>query len=78
MKLLPDWRAVLTKAWSVRFLIFAGILSGAEVVLQLLQPVLESSWPTGLFAALSGLATAAALVARVMAQANLPSSAPPK
>ena len=72
IELLPDWRQILTRAWSVRWLIVAGILSGLEVALQIAQPVIEPIVPKGLFSALAGLATAAALVARVLAQSNLP------
>ena len=31
MRLAPDAGAVLRRAWSIRFLILAGVLSGAEV-----------------------------------------------
>lgn len=72
MKLLDDYRQILSRAWSVRWLIVAGLLSGAEVALQIAQPVIEPLIPRGLFSALAGLATAAALVARVLAQSNLP------
>lgn len=68
MKLLADWKSVLIKAWSVRFIILAGFLSGIEVALQILEPAVADSMPKGVFASLSGLATAAALVARVIAQ----------
>lgn len=71
-----DWRAIVRKAWSVRFIALAGLLSGAEVALQIIQPMIETKLPPGMFAALAGLATAGALVARVMAQANLSATAP--
>jgi hypothetical protein len=66
MTLLSNWRAVLTKAWSVRLMVLAGLLSGAEVAM----PYFEGSisLPTGVFAALSGFVTAAALLARIVAQ----------
>lgn len=67
MKLLPDWRAVLTRAWSIRLMLAAGILSGLDVFLQVVVG-LKPSLP---LAALSGLATCAALVARLFAQDNL-------
>lgn len=68
MKLLADWKSILTKAWSVRFIILAGLLSGIEVALQIIEPTVSATMPKGVFASLSGLATAAALVARVIAQ----------
>lgn len=30
MHLLPEWRAVLARAWSVRLILLAGLLTGAE------------------------------------------------
>ncbi|OHD24087.1 MAG: hypothetical protein A2Y38_14720 [Spirochaetes bacterium GWB1_59_5] len=68
MTLLTDWKSILTKAWSVRFIILAGLLSGIEVALQIIEPTVADTMPKGVFASLSGLATAAALVARVIAQ----------
>ena len=67
MRLIPDWHVVLRKAWSVRLLALAAVLSGVEVLL----PVYETSIPTGVFAMLSGLITSAALVARVVAQKDI-------
>lgn len=64
MKLLDDWNVVLKKAWSVRLIVLAGALSGAEVML----PMFQDSIPRGMFASLSGMVTAMALFARVIAQ----------
>lgn len=68
MTLLPDWKDIIKKAWSVRLLILAGVLSGIEVALQILEPTAAEAMPKGVFAALSGLVTAGALLARVIAQ----------
>lgn len=73
MKLLPNWRRVLTRAWSVRFMALAGVLSGGEVAMPYLEGVLPIE--RGTFAALSGLLSAAALVARVFAQKELATDA---
>ncbi len=67
MQLYDNWRQILTKAWSIRLMILAGILSGIEVAL----PYFEDVIPRGIFPALSGLAVAAALVARLVAQKDL-------
>lgn len=67
MRIIRDWRTVLGKAWSVRFIILAGILTGLEVAL----PFLEFAVPPGLFALMSGAATAAALIARFTAQRGI-------
>ena len=67
MQLLNDWRTILVRAWSVRLMVVAAILSGAEVALQFYAP----NWPDGILATTSGLVTAGALVARILAQSNM-------
>lgn len=64
MTLHENWRYLLRKSWSVRWIALAGILSGCEVIL----PMFQSSLPTGMFGALSFVATLAAVVARIMVQ----------
>lgn len=66
MKPVRDWRRVLRYAWSIRLLILAGIFSGFEVALPLLNGVLPV--PAGIFAALSFVATAGAFGMRLIAQ----------
>lgn len=66
MTLVANWRRVLRHAWSVRLMLLAALLSGAEIALPLLEGVLPV--PPLTFAALSGLTTAAALIARFVAQ----------
>lgn len=67
MALLPDFRDILRKAWSIRLMIMAGVLSGVEVIL----PLYSDSLPRGLFAVLSMLAIGGAFVARLVAQKGL-------
>lgn len=67
--LVSNWRDVLRKAWSVRLLLLAGLLSGLEVALPLIDGVYEI--PRGVFAALSGITVAGAFVARLVAQKGL-------
>lgn len=67
MQLLENWKDVLIKAWSIRFIILAGILSGLEVIL----PLFSSSMPTGLFSALSFMAVSCSFIARIVVQSNL-------
>ncbi|TCR65429.1 hypothetical protein [Bosea sp. BK604] len=69
MRLVWNWQAVLRHAWSIRLLVVAGVLSGAEVALPLLDGVLDI--PEGVFAALSFLATAGAFVSRIVAQQSV-------
>lgn len=67
MKLIDNWRDVLRKAWSMRLMFLAAILSGVEVVL----PFISEALPRGLFAVLSFLTVAGAFVARLVAQKGL-------
>lgn len=69
MRLVPNWRRVLKSAWSIRLVIIAGALSGAEIALPLIQDLLPI--PRGLFAGLSFAATAGAFVARFVAQQSV-------
>ena len=68
MRLLPEWKSILRKAWSIRLMILAGLLSGAEVVL----PLFADAIPRGLFAGLSILVIGGAFVSRIVAQRNIP------
>jgi len=67
--LIPNWRDVIKKAWSMRLMLLAGLLSGAEITLPLLDGILPI--PPGVFAALTFITVGAALVARLVAQQNL-------
>lgn len=73
MQLVENWRAVLSKAWSVRFIIAAALLSGLEVALPIIQQQLEEAniIPRGAMALLAALVSAGALVARVKAQPEM-------
>lgn len=68
--LVKNWRTVLTRAWSVRLMVLAFVLTVLEVALPLMDGYLPI--PQYTFAALSGLATAGAFVARLIAQQNIP------
>lgn len=68
-RLIDNWRAVITRAWSVRLMIAAAILSGLEVFLPLAQGWLPVS--PGVFAALSFVTVVAAFVARFTAQRGI-------
>ncbi len=71
MKLAPNWREVLRYAWSIRLLLIAAALSALEVALPFMGAL---PIPTGIFAALSALTTAAAFIARLIAQAPVTDS----
>lgn len=52
MKLVANWRRILRKAWSVRQILLAGVLSGLEVALPCIGDA--DLIPTGAFAAQNG------------------------
>lgn len=64
IKLIDEWREVLKKAWSIRFIIITAILNGAEVVL----PLFSDSFPRGIFSILSFFSVSGAFLARILAQ----------
>lgn len=64
MKLDTNWKKILKKAWSIRLLVLAAMLSGIEVAL----PFFQDQIPRGPFAVASFLAVASAFVARLVAQ----------
>lgn len=64
MKLVLNWRLVAKKAWSMRLLYLAGILSAIEVVL----PLFTDAVPRGVFVGLNFVVIPAAMVMRVVAQ----------
>jgi hypothetical protein len=67
MRLYDNWKEILTKAWSIRFMLMAGILSGIEIVL----PLFADQFPRSVFAALSFVFVGAAFVSRLVAQRNV-------
>lgn len=67
MHLYPNWKEILHKAWSIKFMIIAGLLSAGEVVLPMFGDVI----PRTLFATLSGFFCCAAFISRLVAQKNV-------
>jgi len=63
-RLIPEWRKVLNRAWSVKFSLLAGLLGAAEVAL----PIFSDSIPRGLFASASALVALLTPLTRVLAQ----------
>ena len=72
MNLVPEWKWLVRKAWSIRLVVLAGLLSGCEIILPLFMDV----FPRHVFAVLSILAAVGAGVARVMAQPKMDRRAP--
>ncbi len=67
MRLVYDWRRILRRAWSMRLMAIAALLSGAEVVL----PLFADAFPRHLFAVLSFVVVVGAMAARVVAQPKM-------
>lgn len=67
IKLYPNWKQIVRKAWSVRFMMIAAILSACEVVL----PMYEDTIPRNIFASLSFFFVTAAFISRIVAQRDL-------
>lgn len=69
MRLVDNWRAVLTRAWSVRLMLLAGLLTGLEAALPFLGELVPLA--PGVLAAITAIVVMAALVARLLAQSNI-------
>jgi hypothetical protein len=67
MKLYPNWKTIIRKGWSIRFMLVAGVLSGAEVVI----PVFSEVIPRNLFGALMFFTVSGAFISRLIAQEGL-------
>ena len=67
VQVIKDWRWVLRKAWSVRLMFLAAILSGLEWLL----PMLGDFIPKGWFGFLGFIVTVAACAARFLAQRSV-------
>lgn len=68
VRLVSDWRWVLARSWSVRFIAIAAVLSGLETAMAVFAD--NPPIPKGTFALLSFFVTAAALIARFVAQSH--------
>ncbi len=67
MKLLPNSGDILRRAWSVRLILLAALLSALPVFMSLVSADLLGIDPV-VFAGLSALASVAAFVARFLVQ----------
>lgn len=65
--LIKNWRKVAKKAWSVRLMYVASILTGCEAVL----PLVGNFVPQGVFALTTFVVVMAALLARFLVQQEL-------
>ena len=67
MKLYSNWKNIVRKAWSIKFIILAGILSASEVIL----PLFFDYFDRGTFAVLSFIAVSGAFISRIVAQKDI-------
>ena len=67
MRLVPEWKRILRKAWSIRLMLLAGLFSGAEVVV----PLFVDAMPRNVFAVLCFACVSGATIARVVAQQGI-------
>jgi hypothetical protein len=70
LMLVAEWRDIVRRAWSIKLIVAAFVLTGFETALPLIDGYIDI--PRGVFATASGLATAGAFVARLLAQKDLP------
>lgn len=67
MVLHPNWKAILGKAWSVRFMAASAVFGSLEQVV----PAFDGLLPPKTFAVLSIVAALAGILARVIQQMGL-------
>lgn len=67
MILVPDWRVVLRRAWSLRLIALSVVLTGIEVALPFFAPDMRP----GYFAGASAVVAMAAFASRLFAQDNI-------
>ena len=74
MNLLPEWKWLIRKTWSIRLVILSAILSGIELIL----PLFVDTIPRNLYAALTMCSAIAAGIARVVAQPKMERRSKPR
>ena len=67
VQLVPQWKRVLRKAWSVKLTLLAALLGGIEIAL----PLFADSAPRHVFLGPSIVVTVGACIARLVAQPSM-------
>ena len=75
MKLVEDWKAILQKAWSVKFNIAAAFFGALEIAIVLIKP---AAVPNGIFVTIAFFISLATPYFRVQAQKELVTVAIPE
>ena len=71
MTRLPNWKELVTKAWSMRWWAVSVALSGLESIFQYFDG-LSLGAPPGFFAMLGAICGIAGMYARTLVQPNMP------
>lgn len=71
LKLVENWRDVLKRAWSLRLIAVAGLLTGLEAAMSVLPTEWTFTLPTWLWPTATLLVTAGAFASRLIAQDSL-------
>jgi hypothetical protein len=66
LELIPDWKRVLRRAWSIRLMLLAGLLSGLEAILPIVMDSLP--WPRWLASMVISFVVGLSFVTRLLAQ----------
>ena len=67
MNLVPEWKATIQKAWSIRFALLSGLFGGIEAFL----PLFSDAVPRGIFAGLCMVTSMGTVISRVVMQKEL-------
>ena len=67
ISLAHNWKNLLKKAWSIRLMLLAGLLTACEAIL----PMYADDIPRGIFAGVSLVVIFGAMLARLVVQQEL-------
>lgn len=71
MRPVENWKQVLKKAWSLRLIALAGLLTGLEAALNIIPTELAMLLPSWLLPTVTLLVTGGAFASRLIAQDSL-------
>lgn len=73
MRLYDNWRTILKRAWSIRLMALAVVLTGLETILPFFEKsAYAQALPGGVLPAVSCVVIIGALIARLAVQKGLP------
>lgn len=71
VRLIEDWKSVLTRAWSVRLILLTGLLSGLQAALGVIPFEFVQLLPAWVWPVVTLLVSAGALISRLVLQEAL-------